>query len=108
MSDSFQTPWTEAQEAPVSIRFPRQEYWNELSFPSPRDLPDPGIKSVSPAWQVDPLPLTHQGSPWNFFEKTDFYTCYFLHLQIHRLKKKSCFYPSFCYQSSPFYIFCNF
>ena len=38
--------------------FPRQEYWSELPFPSPGDLPDPGIKLVSPAWQADSLPLS--------------------------------------------------
>ena len=43
------TPWTVACQAPLSIGFPRQEYWSELSFPSPGDLPDPGIESLSPA-----------------------------------------------------------
>ena len=41
----------------------RQEYWNGLPFPSPVDLPDPGIKPMSPAWQMDFLPLSHLGSP---------------------------------------------
>ena len=45
------------------MKFPRQEYWSGLSFPPPRDLPDPGIETVSPAWQVDSLPLSHLGSP---------------------------------------------
>ena len=43
--------------------FPRREYWSELPFPSPGDLPDPGIKLVSPAWQADSLPLSQVGSP---------------------------------------------
>ena len=43
----FATPWTVALQAPLSIGFSRQEYWNGLSFPSPGDLPDPGIKLVS-------------------------------------------------------------
>ena len=43
--------------------FPRQEYWSGLLFPSPRDLPNPGIKFESPALQVDSLPVSHQGSP---------------------------------------------
>ena len=50
--DSFATPWTAARQAPLSMGFPRQEYWGGLSFPSPRDLPDPRIKPtflVSPA-----------------------------------------------------------
>jgi len=42
--------------------FPRQGYWSGFPF-SPGDLPDPGIKPTSPAWQVDSLPLSHQGSP---------------------------------------------
>ena len=40
-------PWTEAQEAPLSMGFSRQEYWNGLPFPSPGDLPDPGMEPVS-------------------------------------------------------------
>ena len=47
MSDSLLTPWTIAHQAPLSMGFPRQEYWNALPFPSPGDLPEPGIKSVS-------------------------------------------------------------
>ena len=43
--------------------FPRQEYWSGLPFPSPRDLPDPGIECTSPAWQVGSLPLSHQRRP---------------------------------------------
>ena len=43
--------------------FPRQENWSELPFPSPEDLPNPGIKPTSPALQADSLPLNHLGSP---------------------------------------------
>ena len=46
------------------MEFPRQEYWSGLPFPSPRDLPDPGMEPASPDWQVDSLPLSHQGSPY--------------------------------------------
>ena len=46
VSDST-TPWTVACQAPLSIGFPRQEYWSGLPFPSPGDLPDPGIKPES-------------------------------------------------------------
>ena len=49
MSNSFGMPWTTACHAPLSMGLPRQEYWNGLSFPSPRYLPHPGIKSTSPA-----------------------------------------------------------
>ena len=45
--------------------FSRQEYWSGLPFPSPGDLPDPGIEPVSPALQADSLPLSHQGSPYD-------------------------------------------
>ena len=44
----FGTPWTVACQAPLSMTFSRQEYWSHLLFPTPRDLPDPGIKPVSP------------------------------------------------------------
>ena len=47
MSNSFVTPWTVACLAPLSMGFPRQEYWSGLLLPSPGDLPDPGIKSTS-------------------------------------------------------------
>ena len=43
----FGTPWTVACQAPLSMTFSRQEYWSHLLFPTPRDLPDPGIKPVS-------------------------------------------------------------
>ena len=46
---TFATSWTRAPQAPLSMGFPRQEYWNRLPFPSPGDLPDPRIKLVSPA-----------------------------------------------------------
>ena len=42
------TPWTVAFQAPLSMGFPRQEYWSGLPFPSPGVLPDPGIKARSP------------------------------------------------------------
>jgi len=45
------------------MEFPRQESWSRLPFASPGDLPNPRIKHASPAWQVDSLPLSHQGKP---------------------------------------------
>ena len=51
----FATPWTVAHQAPPSMRFSRQEYWSGFPFPSPGDLPDPGIKPRSPALQADAL-----------------------------------------------------
>ena len=49
-------------KAPLSMGFPRQEYWSRLPFLSPGDLPNPGIKPESPALQADSLPSDHQGS----------------------------------------------
>ena len=45
----FSTLWTVAHQAPLPMGFPRQEYWSGLSFPSPEDLPIPGIELPSPA-----------------------------------------------------------
>ena len=47
MSDSFATLWTVAHQAPLSMGFPKQEYWSEWPFPPPRDRPHPGIESAS-------------------------------------------------------------
>ena len=52
----FETPWTEAHQAPPSMGFSRQEHWSGLPFPSPGDLPDPGIEPRSPTLQADSLP----------------------------------------------------
>ena len=46
----FATSWTVAHQAPLSMGFPKQEYWSELPFPSPGDFADPGIEPGSPAW----------------------------------------------------------
>ena len=59
----FATPWTAARQVPLSMGFSRQEYLSRLPCRPPGDLPDPGIEPVSPALQVDSLPLSHQGSP---------------------------------------------
>ena len=48
-------PWTAAHQAPLSMGFSRQEYWSGLSFPSPGDRPNPGIKPRSPELQADSL-----------------------------------------------------
>ena len=45
----FTTPWTVAHQTPLSMGFPSQEYWSGLPFPSPGDLPNPGIELASPA-----------------------------------------------------------
>ena len=51
----FATPWTVTHQAPPSMEFSRQEDWNGLPFPSPGDLPNPGIELRSPASQADAL-----------------------------------------------------
>ena len=43
----FATLWTVAHQVPLSLEFPKQEHWSGLPFPSPEDLPDPGIKLAS-------------------------------------------------------------
>ena len=48
-SSSFVTTWTVAHQCPLSMEFSRQEYWSGLPFPSPEDLPDPGIEAQPPA-----------------------------------------------------------
>ena len=59
----FATPWTVAHQAPLSMGFSRQEYWSGLPFPSPGDLPDPGIKPRSPASQADAFTSEPPGKP---------------------------------------------
>ena len=59
----FATPRIIAYQAPPSMGFSRQEYQNGLPFPSPGDLPDPGIESRSPALQADALPSEPPGKP---------------------------------------------
>ena len=53
-----------AHQAPLSIGFPRQEYWSELPFPSPRDLLDQGIELRAHAFQVDSLPSEPPRKPF--------------------------------------------
>ena len=55
------TPWTAAHQAPLSMRFSRQGYWSGLPFPSPGDIPNPGIEPGSPALQADSLLTELQG-----------------------------------------------
>ena len=59
----FATPWTVAYQAPPSMGFSRQECWSGLPFPSPGDLPHPGIEPGSPALQADALPSEPPGKP---------------------------------------------
>ena len=63
MSDSFVTPWPVALQAPLSMGFPKQEYWNVLPFPSPGDLPNSGNESASPALVDGVFTTEHPGKP---------------------------------------------
>ena len=60
----FGTPRIVARHAPLSTESPSQEYWSGLPFPSPGDLPDPGINPGSPALQADSLPSESLGKPF--------------------------------------------
>ena len=59
----FVTLWTVAHQASLSMGFSKPEYWSELPFPSPEDLPNPGIEPMSPALQADSLPTEQRGKP---------------------------------------------
>ena len=69
----FVTPWTVVHQILLSMEFSRQEYWNRLSFPTPGDLPNPGIEQGSPALQMDSLPAELPGKPIQ---------------QLHKIKNK--------------------
>ena len=59
----FATPWNVAYQAPPSMKFSRQEYWSRLPFPSPGDLPDPGVEPESLHCRQTLYHLSHQGNP---------------------------------------------
>ena len=61
----FAILWTVARQAPLSMRFSRQEYWSEMPLPSPEDFPHPRIESESPTLQADSLPSESSGKPKN-------------------------------------------
>ena len=64
----FAAPWTVANQAPPSVGLSRQEYWSGLSFPSPGDLPNPGIEPRSPALRADALPSEPPGKAQNLLK----------------------------------------
>ena len=71
-------PMACSQPDSLSMEFSRQEYWSRLPCPSPRDLPDPGIKPASPAvptLQIDSLPLGRRGSPSTVLLKVEEFIC---------------------------------
>ena len=73
----FVTLWTVAHQAPLSMVFSRQKYWNKLPFPTPGDLPYPGIEPASHRllhWQVDSWLLHHLGSPISLQDAVNYFT----------------------------------
>ena len=66
----FATPLTVAYQASASMGFSRQEHWSGLPFPSPGDLPDPGIEPRSPALQTDALTAEPPGKPSRWVRAT--------------------------------------
>ena len=69
MPDSL-TPWTVAGQPPVSLGFPRQEYCSGVPFPSPGDLPDPGMEPASPALAGKFLTIEPPEKPKKVFSET--------------------------------------
>ena len=59
----FATLWTVAHQAPPSMGFSKQEYWSGLPFPSPGDLPNPGIEPRAPPLQAEALTSEPRGKP---------------------------------------------
>ena len=66
-------------QAPLSMKFPREEYWSGLSIPSPGDLPNPRIEPMSPAFWEDSLPLSHKFFSV-LFQKIPYLNFYEMHL----------------------------
>ena len=78
----FVIPWTVAYQAPQPMEFSRQEYWSGLPFPSPGDLPNPGIKPGSLALQADALPSEPPGKPICMYIHKHY--IFFIQLYVHR------------------------
>ena len=82
----FVTPWTVAYHSPLSMGFSREEYWSGLTFPSPENIPDPGIEPGPPSeppWKSTSLPR-----PWDSPGKNTGVGCHFL-LQSRKVKSES-------------------
>ena len=88
----FAAPWTVSCQAPLSMGFFWQEYWNGFPCPPPGDLPDPRIEPVSlasPALHVSSLPLSHQGSSIYYLKFIKIWSVFFppMGSQVHRENK---------------------
>ena len=84
----FATLWTVAHHAPLSMGFSRQEYWSGLLFPSPGDLPDPGIEPGSPALQADALTSEPPGKHKDLTKKKKTLKQIYFNTFIKKEKKK--------------------
>ena len=71
----FLTPWTDSCQAPLSIGFPRQEYWSGLLFPSPGDLSQPGMELASPALAGGFFTTEPSGKPNVVVSSIDYLIC---------------------------------
>ena len=69
-SNVFVTPWNAACQAPLSMRFPRQEYLSGLPFPSPGDLPDLGIE---PSYAASGTPLSRPATTYEMYQAVSKY-----------------------------------
>ena len=82
----FATPWTAACQAPLSMEFSIQEYWSGLPFPSPADLPNPGMEPGSPTLQADFfLQSEPAGKPFLLLQSTGTRACGLLVVVAHVL-----------------------
>ena len=80
VSDSLDTPWTVACQAPLSRGFSRQKYWSEVPFPFPGDLPYPGIKSESPELVGGFFTTEPHGKPAFLFKAEKYFIMYINHI----------------------------
>ena len=85
------TLWTEACQAPLPMGFSRQEYWSGLPFPSPRDIPNPGIKPRSPALQAESLASEPPGKPTHSKATSKCLGMFYSNISFHGTPKFSAF-----------------
>ena len=99
----FATPWTVAYQASPSMGFSRQEYWSELPFPSPGDLPDLGIEPGSPALYADALTSEPQLIKIHHFADKGLYSQSYgfssSHIQMWELDHKKGWVLNWCFQT---------
>ena len=82
----FATPWSIAQQVPLSMEFSRQENWSGLPFPPPGHLPHPGIEPGSPALQTDSLPSEPPEKPGKLLQEMNWQT---IHTEVYMVDRAS-------------------